>query len=59
MYIWNHELYYDDTNELGWYKCIGDNTSDKAIGIKVEVRGWDIQLPKGLWYLIRELEFDK
>ncbi len=30
-YIWNHEVYW------GWYEYIGDDASDKAIGIEVEV----------------------
>ncbi len=47
----------------GWYKCIGDNTGDKVIGIEVEVEieigGWVTQRLEGLLHLIRELELDK
>ena len=47
----------------GWYKCIGDNISDKAIKVEVEIEieigGWGTQWPKNLLYLIRKLELDK
>ncbi len=43
MYVWDHEAYQE------WYKCIGDDLSDKAVGIeaevevdvKVDVKYWD------------------
>ncbi len=63
MYIWNHEAYQDDTIVLGWYKCIRDNVSDKAIEIEAEVEieigVWGMQQAEGLLHLIRELELDK
>ncbi len=51
----------------GWYKCIGDDTSDETVGIEAEVevdaevdiRGWNTQWPKGLITPNRELELDK
>ncbi len=47
----------------GWYEYIEDDTSDKTIGVKVEVKikieGWGTQRYEGLFHLIRELELDK
>ncbi len=47
----------------GWYESIGDDVSDKTVGIeaevKIEIRSWSTQWRKGLLYLIRELELDK
>ncbi len=46
-----------------WYKWIGDNASNEAIGIEavveIEIRVWSMQQHKNLLYLIRELELDK
>ena len=57
MHVWNHEAYQR------WYKCIGNDASDKAVGIETEVKvdigGWDTQWPENLITPDRELELDK
>ncbi len=47
----------------GWYKCIKDDVSDKAIEIEAEVGvdigSWGMQWPEGLIASNRELELNK
>ncbi len=47
----------------GWYKRIGNDINDEAIGVKAKIEiktgSWGTQQPKGLLHLIRELELDK
>ncbi len=47
MYVWNHEAYRDDIDVSGWYKYIGYDASDEAVGIEAEIEvdfgGWDMQ----------------
>ena len=46
----------------GWYKCIEDDASDKAIKVEAEIeikiRDWGMQRFEGLLYLIRKLELN-
>ena len=46
-----------------WYKCIGDDASNKTIGVEAEIEikigSWAIQRFEGLLHLIKELEFVK
>ncbi len=57
VYVWSHEAYW------GWYKCIGDDTSDGAVEIEAEVEvdigGWGTQWPEGLIAPDNKLELNK